>query len=112
MLGQIMLGQIMMGQIMLGQIMLGQIMMAGLTDAQKDAIAKASATAEASALAATKVSSAAAPGQLREKGMKVHIMTPAEVDAIKALTLPAFKEAFMEAAGDDATKIIDMLEKL
>ncbi len=85
---------------------------AGLTDAQKDAIAKASSTAEALALAATKESSAAAPGQLREKGMKVHIMTPAEVDAIKALTLPAFKEAFMEAAGDDATKIIDMLEKL
>jgi TRAP-type C4-dicarboxylate transport system substrate-binding protein len=84
----------------------------GLTDTQKDAIAKASATAEASALAATKESAAAAPGQLREKGMKVHIMTDDEVNAIKDLTLPAFEEAFKDAAGDDAQKIIDMLEKL
>ena len=71
-----------------------------------------SATAESTALAATKESSAAAPGQLREKGMKVHIMTPAEVNAIKDLTLPAFKEAFKKGAGDDAKKIIDMLKKL
>lgn len=85
---------------------------AGLTDVQKDAIAKASATAEATALAATKESSAAAPDQLREKGMKVHVMTPVEVDAIKAVTLPAFKEAFTDAAGEDAKKIIDMLGKL
>jgi len=85
---------------------------AGLTDVQKDAIAKASTTAEATALAATRESSAAAPDLLRGKGMKVHIMTPAEIDAVKAVTLPAFKEAFMDAAGDDATKIIDMLEKL
>ena len=83
-----------------------------LTDVQKDAIAKASTTAEATALAATKESSAAAPDQLREKGMKVHIMTPVEVNAIKDLTLPAFKEAFKKGAGDDAKKIIDMLKKL
>ena len=85
---------------------------AGLTDVQKDAIVKASTTAEAAALAVTRKSSAAAPDLLRGKGMKVHIMTPAEIDTIKALTLPAFKKAFMDAAGDDATKIIDMLEKL
>jgi len=84
----------------------------GLTDVQKDAIAKASAVAEAAALAATKESAAAAPGQLREKGMNIHIMTPAEVDAVKAVTLPAFEEAFMEAAGDDAKTIIDMLKDL
>ena len=83
-----------------------------LTDAQKDAIAKASVTAEAAALDATRESSAAAPDQLREKGMEIHIMTPAEVDAIKNVTLPAFKKEFIEAAGDDGKKIIEMLENL
>lgn len=84
----------------------------GLTDAQKDAIAKASASAEAKAMAATKESAAAAPDQLREKGMKVHIMSPAEVDTIKSITLPAFEDAFLDAAGDDARKIIEMLKEL
>lgn len=83
-----------------------------LTDSQKDAIAKASANAEAAALAATKESAGKAPDQLREKGMKVHIMSHSEVDTIKAVTLPAFEEAFMDAAGDDAKKIIDMLKQL
>ncbi|MCG6930030.1 MAG: TRAP transporter substrate-binding protein DctP [Desulfofustis sp.] len=84
----------------------------GLTDAQKGAIAKASATAEAAAMKATRESAAAAPEQLREKGMKIHIMTPEEIEAIKAVTLPAFEKSFTEAAGDDAKKIIDMLNKL
>jgi len=83
-----------------------------LTDTQKDAIAKASASAEAKAMAATKESASAAPDQLREKGMKIHIMSPAEIDTIKAKTLPAFEQAFKEAAGDDAQKIIDMLKQL
>ena len=39
-------------------------------------------------------------------------MSEAEVDAIKGVTLPAFEEAFMDAAGDDAKKIIDMLKQL
>jgi len=85
---------------------------AGLTDVQKDAIAKASVAAEAAAMAATKESAAAAPEQLREKGMKINIMTPAEIEALKAVTLPAFEQAFMEAGGDDAKKIIEMLKKL
>lgn len=85
---------------------------AGLTDVQKDAIVKASSVAEAAAMAATKESLAAAPEQLREKGMKIHILTQAEIDAMKAVTLPAFEKAFMEAGGDDAKKILEMLKKV
>ena len=84
----------------------------GLDAAQKDAIAKASAKAESAAMAATKDSAAKAPEQLREKGMKVHILSPDEVETMKRVTLPAFEEAFMDAGGDDAKEIIDMLKKL
>ena len=84
----------------------------GLEAGQKDAIAKASANAESAAMAATKESAAKAPEQLREKGMKVHILSPDEVEAMKTVTLPAFEEAFMDAGGDDAKEIIDMLKKL
>ena len=84
----------------------------GLSDVQKDAIAKASIAAEAAAMAATKESAAAAPEQLREKGMKITILDPAQIEAMKAVTLPAFEAAFMEEGGDDAKKILEMLKKL
>lgn len=83
-----------------------------LTDAQRDAITKASIKAEAAALNATSDSLVSAPDQLREKGMDVHIMTPAEIDAIKAITLPTFEKEFMDASGDDAKKILAMIKKL
>jgi hypothetical protein len=44
--------------------------------------------------------------------MKIHILTQAEIDAMKAVTLPAFENAFMEAGGDDAKKIVEMLKNL
>ena len=84
----------------------------GLSDAQRDAIHKASAKAEADAIRITEETAAAAPGQLSEKGMKVHILNDAEVQAMKDITLPAFKEEFLKAGGDDAKEILDLIAKL
>lgn len=69
----------------------------GLTDEQRTAIAEASAAAETAALDATQEAAAAAPDHLREKGMTVHMHTPEEIAAMKAVMLPAFDAAFSDA---------------
>lgn len=84
----------------------------GLTDAEKKAIADASAQAAKDALDATEEAAAAAPGQLREKGTKVHIHTEAEIAAMKAIMDPAFSKAFDEATKGEGQKLLDMISKM
>ena len=84
----------------------------GLTGAQKQAIAEASAAAAKAALDATEEAASMAPGQLREKGMKVHIHTAAEIAAMKAIMDPAFTKAFDEATKGEGQKLLDMIAKM
>lgn len=84
----------------------------GLTAAQKQAIAEASAAAAKAALDATEKAAAMAPGQLREKGMKVHIHTADEIAAMKAIMDPAFSKAFDEATKGEGQKLLDMISKM
>ncbi|UCH74138.1 MAG: TRAP transporter substrate-binding protein DctP [Rhodospirillales bacterium] len=81
----------------------------GLTAAQQQAITEASAAAAKAALDATEAAAAEAPGQLREKGMKVHIHSAAEIDAMKAIMDPAFSKAFDEATKGAGQKLLDMI---
>jgi C4-dicarboxylate-binding protein DctP len=83
-----------------------------LNDDQKKAIADASAAAATAALEATQESAAKAPDQLREKGMKVHIHTPEEIAAMKAVMDPAFSKAFEEATEGRGQKLLDMISKM
>ncbi len=83
-----------------------------LTDAQRAAITKASAKAEQQAIALTEASAAKAPGQLREKGMEIYIHSPAEQDTFRKIMKPPFMKAFMEAAGEDGKKLLDLIEKM
>ena len=84
----------------------------GLSDAQRQAIAEAGAQAAKDALDATVEAAGAAPGQLREKGMKVHIHTADEIAAMKALMEPAFTKAFDEATKGEGQKLLDMIAKM
>jgi len=84
----------------------------GLTDAEKKAIADASTQAAKDALDATEEAAAAAPDQLREKGMKVHIHTAEEIAAMKAVMDPAFTKAFDEATKGEGQKLLDMISKM
>lgn len=84
----------------------------GLTDAQRAAIEKASAEAADLALEATLEAAARAPDQLREKGMIVHIHTPEEIAAMKAVMDPAFSKAFAEATGESGQKLLDMINAM
>lgn len=84
----------------------------GLTDDEKKAITDASAAAAKSALDATQEAAAEAPDQLRDKGMKVHVHTPEEIAAMKAIMDPAFSKAFDEATGGNGQKLLDMISNM
>lgn len=84
----------------------------GLTADQKKAIADASTQSAKDALDATEEAASAAPDQLREKGMKVHIHTAAEIAAMKAIMDPAFTKAFDEATKGEGQKLLDMIAKM
>ena len=83
-----------------------------LSDANKRALNVASEKAAQWAIESTEASAAKAPDQLREKGMKVHIHTAAEIAAMKAVMGPAFDKAFADATGEDGKKLLDMISKM
>ena len=84
----------------------------GLSDANKTALQVASDKAAVWAMELTEASAAKAPDQLREKGMKVHIHTAAEIAAMKAVMGPAFDKTFADATGEDGKKLLDMISKM
>ena len=85
---------------------------AGLTDEQRAAIDQASAEAALTALDKTEEAAGAAPQQLADEGMSVHIHTAEEVAAIKAIMEPAFTEAFLEASGDEGQELLDLIDQM
>lgn len=84
----------------------------GLSSAQKKAINNASDNAAAAAIQATEEAASKAPGQLRAKGMKVHIHTAQEIATMKAIMEPAFTKAFDEATKGEGQKLLDMIAKM
>jgi C4-dicarboxylate-binding protein DctP len=84
----------------------------GLDEAQRKAVMDASAKAEADALVLTEESAGKAPGQLAEKGMKVHVHTAEEIAVMRAIMDPPFTKAFLEASGEDGQKLLDMISAM
>jgi len=84
----------------------------GLSAAHQKAVMDAGAKAANWALDATEESAAKAPGQLKEKGMKVHIHTADEIATMKAVMGPAFDKEFEAATGADGKKLLDMIGKM
>jgi len=83
-----------------------------LSDSNKKALKTAGDKAAQWAIDLTEESAAKAPGQLREKGMKVHMHTAAEIATMKAVMGPAFDKAFAKATGDDGKKLLDMISSM
>ena len=84
----------------------------GLTSAEKKAVADASSKAAAAAIQASESAAGKAPGQLRSKGMKVHIHSAKEIADMKALMEPAFTKAFDAATKGNGQKLLDMIAKM
>ena|SRR5690606_18348474 len=82
----------------------------GLSDKSKAALESAGKKAALWAVEASEKAGAAAPDQLREKGVKVHIATPEEIKVLEAIMRPAFDEKF--ATDPDAQKLIELIGKI
>ncbi|QIE54450.1 C4-dicarboxylate ABC transporter [Pikeienuella piscinae] len=82
----------------------------GLSDNAKAALEKAKADAGVWAVEASIEAAAAAPDELRAKGVEVHIATDAENAALEAVMRPAFDEAFGDS--EEAAKLIELVGKL
>ncbi len=84
----------------------------GLSDKGKMAVTEAGNKAASWAIEASEASAAKAPGQLADKGMKVHMATDADIEKLKGLMSPAFDKAFGDATGDDGKKLLGLISKL
>lgn len=84
----------------------------GLTDSQKAALAEAGEKASAWALEASQEAAAAAPSQLAEKGVNVHIATDEENAAFRAVMQPPFDEGFAAETGEDGRMLLELVAKL
>ncbi|GLQ06919.1 TRAP transporter substrate-binding protein DctP [Sneathiella chinensis] len=84
----------------------------GLSDKGKQAVQEAGRKAAAWAIEASEESAASAPDELAKAGMKVHMATDEEIEALKAYMSPAFDKAFGEASGEDGKKLLELISKL
>lgn len=83
----------------------------GLPDDVRAGIERAAAKAEQDVIAVTETTAEQAIAQLKEKGMVLHMQTDEEVAAWKAAMQPPVLEAF-RALGDDAAKLVELIENL
>ena len=85
---------------------------AGLGDKAKAALEQAGEKASAWAIEASQEAAAAAPRQLADKGVKVHIATDAENAAFKAVMQPAYAEGFEAETGAEGKKLLELVAKI
>jgi C4-dicarboxylate-binding protein DctP len=76
------------------------------------AIEAAAAKNEQDVIQITEDTAAAAAGQLREKGMQITILPPAEVEKWKAKMQQPVIDAFLKIAPEGGAKIIELMKKL
>jgi C4-dicarboxylate-binding protein DctP len=85
---------------------------AALSPAQRTAIEEAGRAAEGEAMTITEATAAAAIGELREKGMTIHLQTEAETEAWKAVMQRPVIDAFLRAAPEGGQRALDLLARL
>lgn len=83
----------------------------GLSDKSKEALKEAGLKASEWAIEASTEAGAAGPGELEDKGVKVHIATPEEIDALESVMRPAFDSSFGQA-DTDSQQLLDLLGKM
>jgi C4-dicarboxylate-binding protein DctP len=83
-----------------------------LPEAQRNAIMAAAAKTEADAIGVTEATADDAVKQLREKGMTIHVQTPAETKAWSTVMVKPVVDAFLKEAPEGGAKIVELLDKL
>jgi C4-dicarboxylate-binding protein DctP len=84
----------------------------GLKPAHRTAIEAAAAKVEGDAIGVTEETANAAVGQLREKGMEITILPPAEIEKWKSRLQQPVVDAFLKIAPQDGRTILDLLQQL
>ena len=84
----------------------------GLKQEHRAVIVRAAAQAEKAAIGITEDTAAQAVGQLRGKGMTIHVQTAEESAAWAAALQPPALDAFLKAAPEDGQKLLDLIAKL
>lgn len=54
----------------------------------------------------------AAPAVLRERGVDLHVASAEEIEVLRAALQPHFLELFLEEAGEDGSKLLDLIAKI
>jgi TRAP-type C4-dicarboxylate transport system substrate-binding protein len=85
---------------------------AKLSPAQRGAIEAAARKAEQDAVAITEKEADDAIRQLRERGMTLHMQTPAEIEVWKTAMQKPVMDAFLKASPEDGRKLIDLMNRL
>lgn len=83
-----------------------------LSPDQRAGIEKAAQKTEIDAIGVTEATAAAAVGELRAKGMNIHVQTADEQKAWHAAMQKPVIDAFTKAAPEDGAKLIELLSKL
>jgi C4-dicarboxylate-binding protein DctP len=84
----------------------------GLKPEQRAAIDAAAKKAEQDAIPITEATADDAIKELKQKGMQLHVQTPAEVAEWKAAMQKPVMDSFVKAAPKDGPKLIELLQKL
>ena len=85
---------------------------AKLKPEHRQAIEAAAAKVEADAIGVTEATADAAIRDLQTKGMAIHLQTPSEQAAWRAVMEPPVRDAFLKAAPEGGPKILELLGKL
>ena len=83
-----------------------------LSPANRQAIEAAAAKAEQDSIPITEATAADALKELKAKGMQIHVQTPQEEAAWKAVMEKPVVDAFLKSAPADGAKVLDLLHKL
>ena len=84
----------------------------GLSDKAKNALQQAGVKAAGWALEATEQSAGAAPFQLADENVTVHIHTADQAEAMAVIMRPAFDRVFAESTGPDGQKILELVSEI
>lgn len=83
-----------------------------LPEKHRAAISAAAARSEQDAIPVTEATAEDAIKRLREKGMTIHIQTPAETKAWSAVMVKPVVDAFLKEAPEGGARIVELLNKL
>ena len=83
-----------------------------LSPAHRQAIEAAAAKAEKDAIGVTEATAEAALRDLQGKGMTIHVQSPQEQEAWRAVMEKPVRDAFLKSAPEGGAKVIELLQKL